>query len=108
MILPAKPFKLRFSIRAILVVMTLLALWCGYSMNWIRQRREVMASGVVSPHSRGRAVSAPQLLGLFGEAGYARLKVNLQFNDPEFSRTQSLFPEAVLDGILPFPMAGDE
>lgn len=41
MILPA---KLRFSIRALLVVMTLLALFLGYHLSWIHQRRAVLAS----------------------------------------------------------------
>ncbi|WP_428304034.1 hypothetical protein [Lacipirellula sp.] len=92
MILPAKPFKLRFSIRAMLVVMTLLALWCGYGMNWIRQRREFMDSDIMT--GIGGHTRAPGLLFLLGERGYSILHVDFEEGDPKIGRIQALFPEA--------------
>jgi hypothetical protein len=95
MIIPAKPFKLRFSIRAILVMMTLLAIlcgWCGYSMNWIRQRREFIDSDLMN--GRGDYTRAPGLLFLFGEPGYGQLHVDLEDGDPEIERIRAIFPEA--------------
>lgn len=98
MILPAKPFKLRFSIRAILVMMTLLAIWCGYSMNWIRQRREIIESSMAPPLTTGNDVTAPSLLWMFGEPGYHGILIARQKDDAEVARVSSLFPEAKCEG----------
>jgi hypothetical protein len=86
--------RLRFSIRAMLVATTLLCLWCGYSMNWIRQRRAAIASGCVTA-LEGRAEdvrSAPRLLWLFGEAGYFAILVDAP-TDEETASAIALFPE---------------
>lgn len=102
MIIPAKPFKLRFSTRAMLVVMTLLTIWCGYSMNWIRQRRELIESTealqITTGSARGIDVRAPGLLFLFGEPGYALLAIDVLEGDPELDRIRAIFPEAKCEG----------
>lgn len=82
--------------------MTLLAVWCAYSMNWIRQRRELVASRVAFPYDlpkdKGAKRRAPGLLFLFGEPGYLRVMVNSLEGDPEFIRIEALFPEAKCNG----------
>jgi hypothetical protein len=90
-----------------LVLMTLLAIWCAYSINWIRQRRELISSKVVQPFELrmdlGAAPGAPALLFLFGEPGYLRLMSTVSEEEPEFERIRSLFPEAkITRGGNPF------
>jgi hypothetical protein len=86
--------RLRFSIRAMLVATTLLCLWCGYSMNWIRQRHAAIASGCVTVLEGGAedVPSAPRLLWLFGEAGYFGILVDAP-TDEETAFAVALFPE---------------
>ena len=120
MILPAKPFKLRFTIRALLVVMTLLALFLAYHLHWIRQRRiEFAAShgqttsgenGVQSSLGDDWLASAsksgklpdkaqrnlPLMLRLLGDRSYP-LVIGWDSgpnSDDEYKRLQALFPEA--------------
>ncbi|QDT76012.1 hypothetical protein I41_52570 [Lacipirellula limnantheis] len=102
MTLQALKPRFRFTIRALLVLMTLLALWCAYSMNWIRQRRELVRSGVVKPAmtSKGLHAVTPGWLGMFGEPGYFSLMVDAPHGSPEFDRIQALFSEARCTGNL--------
>ena len=57
--------------------MALLCLWCGYSLNWIKQRRDTIAVSGAMEISSGpyRNTTAPGLLFLFGEAGYDTLGI---------------------------------
>ena len=103
MILPAKPLKLRFSIRALLALMTLLALFLAYHLNWIRQRRAAIDSGVVTIRAHvaqpwmqlPRAPQPSRILQLFGEETYAALWVNEKAGE-DLAAMASLFPEANL------------
>jgi hypothetical protein len=88
----------RFSLRAVLVVMTLLCLWCAYSMNWIRQRRQLIESSITT--GRGHYTRAPGLLFLLGEPGYCDLHVDLEEDDPEIDRIRAIFPEAQCHGYI--------
>lgn len=101
MILPAKPMKLRFSIRALLLLMTALALFFGYHLNWIRQRRAAIVSGDVVPTYLVMQSSfphdAPVLLRWLGEKGCPEFTV--YYRDQahralEMDRVRKLFPEA--------------
>ena len=102
MTLPALTPRFRFTIRALLVLMTLLAIWLGYSMNWIRQRRQLIESGVVTPYipSNGAHTVTPGWLGILGERGYTHLMIDVPHGNAEFHRIQALFPEAKCGGII--------
>ena len=103
MILPAKPLKLRFSIRALLALTTLLALFLAYYLNWIRQRRAAIDSGLVTIRAHTaqpwmqlpRAPQPSRILQLFGEETYAALWVNEKAGD-DLAAVAALFPEANL------------
>jgi hypothetical protein len=91
----------RFSLRFLLVLMTLLCLWCGYSVNWMRQRREALDADDIDVGSMSvgewmnGAPRAPGMLWLFGEEGYVRISVaeNVEW-EPLQQRLAALFPEA--------------
>lgn len=80
--------------------MTLLACFLAYQLNWIRQRRELIKTGVVetyeTPSEKSVAKRAPGLLYLFGEPGYHNVSVYMLDDDPELARVRELFPEAAV------------
>ena len=85
-----------------LVVMTLLCVWCAYSIKWIKQRRAAIASEHVTifePQAGEAVPSAPGLLWMFGEAGYAAIRVRAAPYD-ERGTVLSLFPEAAVAADL--------
>jgi hypothetical protein len=84
----------RFSLRTLFVLITLIAIWVGWSFNWIRQRGEFVRPGnelgaVVSTGN----VRAPALLWVFGEQG-AQVVLLFTDNESDFDRARQLFPEA--------------
>jgi hypothetical protein len=87
----------RFTLRAVLVVMTLACLWCGYSLNWIRQRHVIFKEGL-SPRgsfAEDTLTPAPAFLWLFGEQGVTRIVVDTSLiSESERQRVRRLFPEA--------------
>lgn len=100
----------RFTLRAVLVAMTLVALFLGYHLNWIRQRRAAIANGAALPTFNLMQSSfppdAPGLLGIFGERGYNEFTIT--YRDPihrerERSRVAKLFPEAEAVYATPLP-----
>ena len=98
MTLPALTPRFRFTIRAIILLMTAIALFLGYHINWIHQRREVLEAGVVESFSNPfeddePIVDPPGLLGLFGESGYSNLWLK-DVTEDQLRRTRALFPEA--------------
>ncbi len=95
---------LRFSLRTLFVMVTLLSLWLAYQMNWIHQRHEYWRqvwqefhektdeAGLLS--SDGMYTSpcpAPWSLRILGETG-SRLIRRLD-NDTNGERARQLFPE---------------
>lgn len=86
----------RYSLRALLVAMTLLAIVMLYHLDWIRQRRELIESGEVFSDSN-LPMRAPGILGLFGEAGHAEIFGFASADETEVQveqRLAKLFPEA--------------
>src|SRR5262245_5702551 len=91
--------RFRYSLRTLFVVVTLLCVWLGYSLNWIRQRREFIAEQqardavitkwggeIASPHPPGQAAPrAPAGLWLFGESGYFAVAVVVDGDDGKTS-----------------------
>jgi hypothetical protein len=106
-----------WSLRTMFVVVTVLCLWMGYQLNWIRQRNHALTSGDVvvdgDPFSffgPNREVKSPSLLWLFGERGYGRLSMPLVtppvdegqleltgVDAAEAERLKRLFPESTID-----------
>ncbi|QDT72963.1 hypothetical protein I41_21500 [Lacipirellula limnantheis] len=80
-----------------LVAITVLCLWCCYSLLWIRQRHAAFRDGV-SPRgafAEDTLTPAPGLLWLFGEGGHTRIVVDTSLiSEPERARLRRLFPEA--------------
>jgi hypothetical protein len=99
------PIIPRFSIRTMLVMLTLLCIvlgWAKYQFNWIAQRYSAMRNQRVSTPNFGgsNATTAPGLLWVFGERGYRDLYVTTRSEEPtpseieELERMKLLFPEA--------------
>ena len=98
--------RLKFSLRTLLVLVTVLCVplcWLGYQLNWIRQRREALATSWVIDFGGSASVPAPRLLWMFGERGRKNLVVMPAHglggdwtlaDDVELKRAQELFPEA--------------
>ena len=91
----------RFTLRAILVAMTLLVFFLGYQLVWARQRRALIRSGEVAPGYVSMQASwppkAPALLRFFGEPGYYELSVRITdraASRAEIARVKRIFPEA--------------
>jgi hypothetical protein len=93
----------RFTLRATLVVTSIVCLWCGYNLLWMRQPRAAVAKGGVLVGkmsfsdwmARDGPIQPPGLLRLFGEPGYFRLIVKDHDNWPRRrDQLTSLFPEA--------------
>lgn len=88
-------FRSRYSLRALLVVMTLFALLLGYHINWIHQRRQAFTDRSAEPEPQlSHPVRAPGLLRMFGERGYQFIGVRGRPNQAEFERIKGIFPEA--------------
>jgi hypothetical protein len=111
--------RFQFRLRTLMIVVTLLAMICGY-VRWhsavvAKRRREAVAkykSWVALPLPAslpGNAHSlfsprpmAPWPLRWFGEEGYALIVVPMYTSDDEIERLRKLFPEAeVLPEVSP-------
>jgi hypothetical protein len=91
----------RFSLRTMLVVVTVFGCWMGYQVNWIRERhaafrdRRLQITRIPPP---GFAPAAPQLLWLFGESGITGVfLMDPELTPGDLERLKSLFPEACVD-----------
>lgn len=104
----------RFSLRTLLIVVTIFAIWLGYQWHWIRQRREFLERDTRLGNQTGLNVpSAPHLLWAFGEAGYDSLFVLVDSTISEqitanektrLDRARRLFPEAKVQVVYqPYP-----
>ena len=98
----------RYSLRTVFVVLTVLGVWLGSQVNWIRERREYIVAhgrfGVGDPFAESASESsprAPNLLWLLGEEGIDSLEISttrLSGGEipPEAAKARRLFPEAAL------------
>jgi hypothetical protein len=87
------PPRRRFSLRALLLLVTVFGCWLGYQVNWIRERndflgRHPLANRYVMSRT---ARAAPGYLWLFGEHGRAMLFVS---HPDDAEQAKRLFPEA--------------
>jgi len=94
----------RFSLRTLFVVVTVIACWLGWSLNWMRDRAEARAwiqeHGYLVPRELvPRPVAAPWGLRLFREQGEFSVGIEAQkvpVNElkPLARKLQRLFPES--------------
>jgi hypothetical protein len=94
-----------FSLRTMFLLVTVLAIlmtWVSHSLNWIRQRREVLQRWDAKEYQAGY-LNAPGMLWLFGEKGYVSLTRQLtpgyrpdlnEWEQAELDWAQLQFPEA--------------
>jgi hypothetical protein len=86
-----------FSLRTLFVAVALLCCWLGYSLNWIKERREFLQDHKYKnwpPIPDYVPIMPPGCLWLFGEKGRPRLTVKAPGDIAEGRR---LFPEAEVD-----------
>ncbi len=94
----------RFSLRTMLVVVTLVGCWLGYQLNWIRERQRLIAgasSGTGVEIMRFHAFSRG-FTGLsawrrwLGDQPQAQVVTAFPPSDPRWARLRTLFPESAL------------
>jgi hypothetical protein len=105
----------RFSLRTLFVVVTVFGCWLGYELNWIRQRHAVIAEPKWSvierePGALAQQPTAPDLLWIWGERGYATATRAVRRGDSlngareEIQKVERLFPESrVFSLVVPLP-----
>jgi hypothetical protein len=110
----ARRRRLKFGLGTIFVVVTVVAVFLAYHINWIRQRHDLLRAqsmlGAEHDYARSStepwsAVNAPGLLWLFGERGQYRIRFIIIDNtaDPseELRAAQRLFPETKFQCLRP-------
>jgi hypothetical protein len=98
--------RFRYSLRAMLVLMTLFALFFWYHINWIQQRRAAISyAGVTATPSSDsfHPPPAPGLLWMFGEQGYQSVSISTEDRQWEAAHLHALFPESDIVEFIPFP-----
>jgi hypothetical protein len=86
----------QFETRTIFLAVTVLAVWLGWEMNWIKQRHAVLENNDVIVSSVGIPWEgvAPSPLGWFGESGIGTgIIFPSETTDDEVNRVRRLFPE---------------
>ena len=89
----------RFSLRTLFVVMTLAAIplgWVGYSLNWIRQRHEILSLVNGPVEFFGTHRTAPAGLWVFGETGRNAIRLPSTTSVYESAAVKRLYPESVV------------
>ena len=107
---PRFRFRFRFGLRSLFVLVTVVAIACGwvtYSLNWIRQRNDLLTyhyDGYPTFYGTDGSVFrpvAPSWLWLYGEPGVAVIVRHTK--DPEEKRwLQRVFPEARIEDEAPY------
>jgi hypothetical protein len=101
-------FRPRFSLKILLLFVAAVGSFCGYHVNWIRQRHNAPVLPAVATAIQGtpcgpREVTCeqgpPWPLGWFGERGYVYLGVDASYGEQEIERIRKLFPEAQVESI---------
>ena len=82
--------RVRFGLRTFFVLLTLLGVWLGVQVKWIRDRHRAMEGADMSGHPDPYMTPAPWSLRLFGELGITGISVERD----QVLYYQTLFPEA--------------
>jgi hypothetical protein len=100
----------RFSLITLFVGVTLVCIWLGWSVSWIRQRHKYLADhpeASALPDPKDKPATAPGLLWMLGEPARTRMVVHSpdfakkkdyhrKYAGPEADRARELFPEAII------------
>lgn len=99
--------RLRFSLRTLLVLVTVLCVWLGYQLNWIQERREarelLRRNGAMWSEETDNT-PAPLSLRVFGEKGLGMFWIGLPTETDRYDRQEMvakfkrLFPEVRVIG----------
>lgn len=84
----------RFSLRTLLVVVTVMCVYLGWAINWKRQREAFLMTGGVFDHSDSD-FPAPILVRAVGAKGY-HYPMLWKPSDLQLQEARRLFPEANL------------
>jgi hypothetical protein len=88
--------KFRFSLRAMLVMVTIMCLYLAWATYWIRQRHELLE--IMQHENKVLIVSddalPPWPLFFLGEHGVSRLEIQHPISSDELEEALQLFPEA--------------
>lgn len=89
---------LRFSLRALFLVVTVVCVWLGYHLNWIRQRHaflaEQEAAAANSVNISRTVCEAPLQLRLLGESGIDRLPLYVVIDPSKNQDRDTILREA--------------
>jgi len=85
--------RFQFKLRTLFVIVTLFAVWLGWSLNWNRQRREFLRDR--DAFRVGESVRAPGLLWIFGEDGAENIWLVARKSSAS-DEARRLFPEATV------------
>jgi hypothetical protein len=88
--------RLRFGLRTLFVVVTVVACWLGYSGNWIRRRNEILSRPDVTSAglARDNIWLLPWTLRIFGEEGCHQVLFSAGCDREVIEQAVRLFPEA--------------
>jgi len=101
----SKPRRFRFSLRASIVLMTVVAILVAlvvYPLTWIRKRGAWRAPSSGAMFSTLPA-NAPWPLAIYGEKGESWIELK-QATDEQLADVQRLFPEATVVKHVPQPV----
>ena len=100
--------RLRFSLRALFLAVTIVGGWLGYHLNWIRERHAFLSQ----PHVTTTLIPAhraPLALSMMGEPGKTTVVVQCDWESSKLSSYEEaqvalarrLFPEAAVKVSMP-------
>ena len=100
----APPRWLRFSLRTMFVLVTAVALWLGWQLSIVRQRRAALAELRENPAAHvftdieldqaRQAVGVPKVRMLLGDRPVAIIRFDAGQPASELARVKKLFPES--------------
>jgi len=90
---------LQFSMWMLFVVVTVICVWLGYHLNWIRERHNAIDEASFS-WREGLPEFTPWRLRPFGESCIEEIRIDrgmpIDMRERELKRLASLFPEALV------------
>jgi hypothetical protein len=101
----------RYSLRTLLIIVTLIGCWLGYQLKWIRDRRQFLQDQdvILNAHDVGPAGELagdkkprpPGMLWMFSEPGYKF--VNVWVNSHDFDNLSAADHKSIEEALHLFP-----
>lgn len=89
---PDRLFRIRFGLRTVFILVTVLGVWLGVQAKWIRDRHRALEGADMTDYFDPYMTPASWSLRLFGELGITGLAVERD----QVGDYQALFPEAAV------------